>query len=173
MIGVYPGNQRRILMLKRIVFVAALVGLAAPALPQANPRGEAEATVAGKSVSIEYGRPSLKGRDMLAQAQVGRAWRMGADAATTLTTEADLAFGDTNVPKGSYILTATKVDPDTWHLNVLNKADRSKVADVSLTAEKADEETETFTIHLKGEGDKGQLKMVWGKTALTADFAGQ
>ena len=34
-------------------------------------------------------------------------------------------------------------------------------------------DTETFTIHLKGEGDKGQLKMVWGKTALMADFAGQ
>jgi hypothetical protein len=160
-------------MLKRFVLLAALVGLAAPAFPQANPRGEAEATVAGKSVSIEYGRPSLKGRDMLAQAQVGQAWRLGADAATTLTTEADLAFGDAKVPKGTYVLTATKVDADTWHLNVLAKADRAKVADVPLTLAKLDEDTETLTIKLEGEGDKGWFKMVWGQTALKADFAGK
>jgi hypothetical protein len=158
-------------MLKRFAFVTILVGLAAPALPQSNPRGQAEAKVAGKSVSIEYGRPSLKGRDMLARAEVGTPWRMGADAATTLTTEADLAFGDVTVPKGTYILTATKVDSDTWHLNVLSQADRDKVADVPLKVAKTDDDAEMFTIDLEGEGNEGSFKMVWGKTALAADFA--
>ena len=72
-------------------------------------------------MSIDYGRPSLKGRDMLGQAQVGQAWRMGANAATTLKTEADLAFGAAAVPKGEYILTATKVDASQWQLNVLRQ----------------------------------------------------
>ena len=157
-------------MLKRFLFVATVCALAAPAFPQANPRDEAKATVAGKAVSIEYGRPSLKGRDMLAQAQVGKPWRLGADAATTMTTEADLAFGDVKVPKGTYILTATKVEADTWHLNVLNKADRAKVADVPLTARKTDEPVETLTIELKGEGDQGTFEMLWGHTALGATF---
>jgi hypothetical protein len=160
-------------MLKRLLFVAALCAFAAPAFPQGNPRGEAKATVAGKEVSIDYGRPSLKGRDMLAQARVGTPWRLGADAATTLTTEADLAFGDTTVPKGTYILTATKVDADTWHLNVLDQADRAKVADVALTPAKVDEETETLTIKLTGEGEKGSFEMTWGKTALKANFSGK
>ena len=160
-------------MLKRFLFVATVCALAAPAFPQANPRGEAKATVGGKAVSIEYGRPSLKGRDMLAQAQAGKAWRLGADAATTLTTEADLAFGDVLVPKGTYILTATKVEADTWQLNVLNKADRAPVADVPLTAGKTDEPVETLTIKLKGEGDKGGFKMLWGETALGAGFTGK
>jgi hypothetical protein len=160
-------------MLKRFVLVATLCALAAPAFPQANPRGEAKATVAGKAVSIEYGRPSLKGRDMLAQAQIGKPWRLGADAATTLTTEADLAFGDVKVPKGTYILTATKVEADTWQLNVLNKADRAPVADIPLTAGKTDEPVETLTIKLKGEGDKGAFKMLWGATALGAGFTGK
>jgi hypothetical protein len=157
-------------MLKHFLLAAAVVALAAPAFPQANPRGEAEAEVSGKAISIEYGRPSLKGRDMLAQAQVGRAWRMGADAATTLTTEADLAFGDVAVPKGTYVLTATKLETDKWQLNVLSRDDRSKVADVPLTPSKVDEEVETFTIKLMGEGEKGKLKMVWGQTALHAAF---
>lgn len=157
-------------MLKRFVFVAALAVLAAPAFPQANPRGEAEATVGGKSVSIEYGRPSLKGRDMLAQAKVGQAWRLGADSATSLTTEADLAFGDVSVPKGTYILTATKVDTDKWVMNVLAKEDREKVADVPLSAGESKESVETFTIKLKGDGDKGGVHLLWGATSLKAAF---
>jgi hypothetical protein len=157
-------------MLKRFLYAAALCALAAPAFPQANPRGEAKAMVDGKSVTIDYGRPSLKGRDMLAQAQVGQAWRLGADAATTLTTETDLAFGDVAVPKGEYILTATKVDADSWQLNVLNKADRAKVADIPLTRSNAPEDVETFTIELVGQKDKGKIEMMWGKTVLAADF---
>jgi hypothetical protein len=155
-------------MLKRFLIAAAVCALAVPAFAQANPRGETKATVDGKAVSIEYGRPSLKGRDMLGQAQVGQAWRMGADAATTLTTEADLLFGDVAVPKGTYVLKATKVEADKWHLNVLKEAE--KVADVPLTMKKVDEAVETFTIELEGEGDKGAVKMVWGQSALHAAF---
>jgi hypothetical protein len=157
-------------MLKRIVLAALAVVVAGPAFAQNNPRGEAKATVAGKVVSIEYGRPSLKGRDMLGQAQIGQAWRMGADTATSLKTDADLAFGSVNVPKGEYILTATKVAADQWHLNVLSKADRSKVADIPLAPAKADSSAEMFTVNLKGEKDKGEFQMQWGTTALKADF---
>ena len=155
-------------MMKRIACAAAVLALAAPAFAQ-NPRGEAKATVAGKAVSIDYGRPSLKGRDMLGQAQVGQAWRMGADAATTLKTDADLAFGAVNVPKGEYTLTATKVSVDGWQLNVLGK-DRAKVADVPLTSGKAAAAAEQFTIDLTGEGSKGSLKLTWGTTTLQAAF---
>ncbi len=140
------------------------------AQPMAADRGEAKATVAGKSVSIDYGRPSLRGRDMLAQAQVGQAWRMGSGAATTLKTDADLAFGDKAVPKGEYVLTATKVDANGWMLNVLNKADRSKIADVPLTVQTLPQSVEQFTIDLTGTGNTGNLKMSWGTTALHTTF---
>lgn len=157
-------------MLKRIALAALAVAVAGPAFAQGNPRGEATATVAGKAVSIEYGRPSLKGRDMLGQAQVGQAWRMGADAATTLKTDADLSFGSVPVPRGEYVLTATKVAADQWHLNVLSKADRSKVADIPLAPAKADGSAEMFTVNLTGEKDRGQFQMQWGTTTLKADF---
>jgi hypothetical protein len=157
-------------MLKRIALAAVAFAVAAPVFAQGNPRGEAKATVADKAVSIDYGRPSLKGRDMLGQAQIGQAWRMGADAATGLKTEADLSFGPVQVPKGEYILTATKVSADQWHLNVLTKEDRSKIADIPLAMSKVDPSVEMFTVELKGEKDKGEFKMVWGTTALKADF---
>ena len=159
-------------MLKRLVPAALVLLATAPAFAQ-NPRGEAKATVAGKAVAIDYGRPSLKGRDMLGQAQVGQAWRLGSDAATGLKTDADLAFGSVNVPKGDYILTATKVAVDQWQLNFLSSKDRSKVADVPLAQSKLDASVEQFTIDLKGEQDKGELKLRWGTTALATSFTGK
>ena len=159
-------------MLKRIALAALAVVVAGPAFAQGNPRGEAKATVAGKAVSIDYGRPSLKGRDMLGQAQIGQAWRMGADAATSLKTDADLAFGAVNVPKGEYVLTATKVAADQWLLNVLG-ADRAKIAEIPLTQGKLDASVEQFTIALKGEKDKGEFEMHWGTTALKTTFTGK
>ena len=163
-------------MRKRIAIAGAVLALAVSSFaqqgeqPMAGARGEAKATVAGKSVSIDYGRPSLRGRDMLAQAQVGQAWRMGMNAATTLKTDADLTFGGTTVPRGDYALTATKVDANGWALNVLNKADRSKVADVPLTVEKLAQSVEQFTIDLTGTGNTGDLKLSWGTTALHTTF---
>jgi hypothetical protein len=160
-------------MMKHAWIAAAVWGLTVPALAQVNPRGEAKAMVGGKSVTIEYGRPSLKGRDMLAQAEVGKPWRVGADDATSLKTEADLAFGTVDVPKGEYILTATKVSADQWHLNVLGKADRSKVAEIPLVSSALGQSIELFTIDLEGEKNNGSLSLAWGTTALKASFTGK
>ena len=77
------------------------------------------------------------------------------------------------MPKGEYILTATKVSADQWHLNVLGKADRSKVADVPLTAGKAAAPAELFTVDLTGAADKGTLKLTWGTTTLETAFTGK
>ena len=155
-------------MKKQISMVAVSVALTVPAAAQ-NGRGEAKATVAGKSVSIDYGRPSLQGRDMLAQAVVGQPWRMGADAATTLKTEADLDFSGVKVPKGDYVLKATRVDAEKWTLNVLGKDD-AKVAEIPLASAKLPASVETFTIDLKGDKDKGEFSMSWGTTAMKAPF---
>ena len=155
-------------MNKQIVVAAVSLGLAVPVAAQIA-RGEAKATMAGKSVSIEYGRPSLQGRDMMGKAEVGQPWRMGADAATALKTEADLDFSGVRVPKGDYVLTATKVDAEQWTLNVLGK-DGAKTAEIPLTSAKLPASVETFIIELKGEKDRGEFSMSWGTTAMKAPF---
>jgi len=161
--------------MKRFALVVALAGLAAaPAFAHAADRGEAKATVSGKAVVIDYGRPVLKGRDMLAQAEVGKPWRLGADAATTLKTDADLSFGGVAVPKGTYVLTATKVAADKWVLTAAtNDADKKKVAEVPLTPGTLPAEVEQFTIGLGADQDKGELSLSWGKTSLKATFTGK
>jgi hypothetical protein len=163
-------------MILRATAVSVLVLGVTPLLAHGNERGKASATVAGKSVLIDYGRPSLKGRDMLAEAAIGQPWRMGADAPTTLRTDADLSFGSASVPVGEYILRATKVREGAWMLNV-NKPDPEnpqrageKVADIPLTAASLPASVETFTIELSGSKDKGEFAMKWGTTALKASF---
>ncbi len=159
-------------MMKRLALLVALSAVAIPALAHGADRGAAKATVAGKTVAIDYGRPSLKGRDMLGQAEAGKPWRMGADAETTLKTDADLTFGGASVPKGEYVLTATKLADGKWQLNVITK-EKAKVADVPLEAAKLPAAVETLTIELTGEKEKGTFTMSWGEVALKTAFTGK
>lgn len=155
--------------MKRIALLSIAVSLAAAPVLSQSPRGEATLTLAGKSLAIEYGRPSLRGRDMLSRIQVGQPWRMGADAATTLRTEADLAFGKVRVPKGNYVLEATKVTEEAWQLEVMD-GERKQLAQIPLTAVKLDEKVETFTIELTERKGGGEFVMMWDTIALKASF---
>lgn len=158
--------------MKRFALVPVFLALCVPASSHAADRGEAKATVGGKVLAVDYGRPLLRGRDMLGQAEVGKPWRMGADAATTLKTDADLSFGAVAVPKGTYVLTATKLAEDKWQLNLAtNDAEKKTVAEVPLTVSKLPASVEQFTIDLEGEKDKGALTLSWGTTGLKATFA--
>jgi len=134
-------------------------------------RGTAEAKIAGKSLSIDYGRPALQGRDMLAKLPVGQTWRMGSNAATTLTTDGKLAFGDKVLEAGTYTLTAKRVDESTFHL--LAAKDGATV-EIPLASSKVEPSVETFTIAVEPKGgNKGEFSLVWGTTKLAAGLSVQ
>ena len=161
-------------MMRRNACLLVVLVAASPNLAPAAERGLAKAQVAGKAVAIDYGRPELKGRDMLGQAEVGKPWRLGADGATTLKTEADLKFGALAVAKGDYVLTATKVAEAQWQLNVTKAGeDKALVGSIPLTPQKIEGSVEMFTIELAGKGNDGEFLMKWGTTALKAAFTGK
>lgn len=156
--------------------LVAFVALAGIALAH-NPRGKVEASFNGKAVTVDYGRPSLKGRDMLAQAAAGMVWRLGSEGATTITSEGDLMIGENMAPAGSYSLFAQKTE-DGWNLLVNSETGQSGLAHdpekdlfgAPLKVEKASESAEMFTISLTADGMNGALRMHWGETALVTDL---
>ena len=85
--------------------VAAL-SLAGTALAQV-PRGAAVATLGTNKVTIDYGRPALKGRTidaLLKQLPPERIWRAGENEVSTFSTEADVKVGGKAVKAGKYSL---------------------------------------------------------------------
>ncbi|HSR69543.1 MAG TPA: DUF2911 domain-containing protein [Acidobacteriota bacterium] len=168
--------------MSRSLIAVLMVLVAANWLP-AQSRGTAEATIAGKSIKIEYGRPNLQGRqNPQSELAVGDVWRLGMNQATELHSQADLSFGDVQVPAGTYSLFAKKVEADKWHL-VINKQtgqwgtqhDPSQdLAEVPLTLKSIGSRVEKFTIEVEKRGDQsGSLSFSWGTSTLQTDFTVQ
>ena len=86
-------------------------------------RGTVQTTIGGAEITVNYGRPELKGRDMLGQLGNGGIWRLGMNEATRLETTNDLLFGETSLASGSYSLFAKKLSRDEWHLIFNSEAD--------------------------------------------------
>jgi hypothetical protein len=140
-------------------------------------RAEVKATVGKADVTVEYGRPALRGRDPLKMMQPGTVWRLGADAPTTLATDTDLDFGGTRVPKGKYVLLAQMAEGGKWFLIVSNKPHTqydpsAKVANIPLETKEAGESVEQLTINLSADrGSKGRIEIAWGTMRLVGSFA--
>ena len=86
--------------------------------PLPSPAAEAHVSLNGKSVTVHYNAPSLRGRKMIGgQDPYGKVWRTGANEATTLVTATNLKIGNLSVPAGTYTL-FTLPSADTWLLIV-------------------------------------------------------
>lgn len=157
----------------------AWVALSLTVSAQGVDRGKAEMILQESKISVEYGRPELRGRDMLAKADTGLVWRMGADQATTLMTQRDLTFGDVRIRKGEYSLFAKKVETGKWLLVVnsetgiwgTNHNPQKDVATVPLETLTVQTPVEKFMITLESTGQKsGRFSMAWGQQELGAAF---
>ena len=132
-----------------------------------SPPAKAEATVKGKKITIDYSAPSKRGRAIMGElVPYGKVWRTGANAATTLTTEADLMIGSLHVPAGKYTL-YTIPGQKEWTLIVSkqtgqwgsNYDDKQDLGRTKLTVAPLKDTAETFVI---GLGDT--LSFTWENT---------
>ena len=106
-----------------VVLAAAVV--VAQQKPVLSPPADTSVTIAGKTITIKYSAPSVRGRQMFGEGGVISkdktypVWRAGANAATALHTDGTLQIKDLTVPPGDYTVFAL-VNATPWQL-VINK----------------------------------------------------
>jgi hypothetical protein len=152
------------------------------AFAQANSRGTSSITLKGKTVSVEYGRPSLNGKTIeqrLAALPQGRLWRLGSNKSTTFKTDIALAFGGVDIPAGEYSIWMQQQPDKSWNL-LFDKqhgqwgeppaAASDCFASVPLKETKAAEPVDLVTINLAKAGKGGTISIQWGTLGNSADF---
>lgn len=163
---------------KALVLTVCILLLVSTLVVAQGARGKAEMKAPDGSITIDYGRPSLKGRDMLSQLQVGSFWRMGSNMASVFTTPTALNFGNVKVPAGSYSIWLKRAAAESFEL-VFNSQtgqwgmqhDESKdLYSVPMKKETQSTSTETFTIELKSASGGGTFVLDWGNTRMSVDF---
>lgn len=134
-----------------------------------SPHVRGEWLIDGATVSITYGRPYLKGRTVgeTVEPMTGQVWRLGADEATTLSSDRPLTIGATPIPASDHTLWVLDTG-DTWQL-IVNKEtgqmgtayDAARdLARIPMKVTEADASTEQLTISIRD----GQLVVEWGRT---------
>ncbi len=168
-------------------YLLVVVGMAALAVvttaqqkPLLSPPGEASVKFDdGKTVTIKYSRPSMRGRKIYGGlVPFGKIWRTGANAATSLTTDANLDIGGTAVPAGSYTL-YTLPGENSWQL-IVNKQtgqwgtkyDQSQdLARIPMKVGQLPAGLEIFTISLDKTGARtAALKLDWENTTASVNI---
>lgn len=166
----------------------------------ASPGAETNVTINGKNLWIYYHAPSVRGRHIFSGAGAlepyGKVWRLGADYATVLHTDADLDLNGLAIPKGDYTL-YVDLDNGQWKLIVNQKLmdgarhiwgvgvspdgiqegattddPATELGRASLNMSKPSSPVETLKITLSGAGGaKGKLLVEWENVTASAPFS--
>lgn len=149
--------------------------------PQPSPKSTLSQVVGLTDVTVEYSRPSAKGRTIFGDlVPFGQLWRTGANANSTVSFSEDVVINGTTLKKGKYaIYTIPKADmwevdfyattdnwglPENWDEN--DVAARTNVNPVSLG-----NFVETFTISVNNiTNDNATLDISWEKTMVSVKF---
>jgi hypothetical protein len=149
--------------------------------PQPSPKSTLDQIVGLTEVTIEYSRPSVKGRRIFGDlVPFGKVWRTGANANSTVTFSEDVVIDGKTLQKGKYaIYTIPRVEnwdvifysttdnwgtPETW--------DEAKVAlKTTVKPEMLNRNVESFTIEVNNlDNNFAHLELSWEKTLVAVKF---
>jgi hypothetical protein len=140
----------------------------------------------GKIVMVIYGRPYSKDPNTGEERKIwgtlvpyGKVWRLGADEATLLVTEAPLQIAGTDVPSGAYSLYMLPDETGASKL-IINKQvgqwgltydEKQDLARVDLTKDSVDTKVDQLTLAVeKGKEAGGVLRITWENTTFSVPF---
>lgn len=141
-----------------------------------SPPEQTSVTLGGKTISIQYSAPSVRGRKifgsggLLSNDPTYPVWRAGANSATSLHTDANIDIGGLTVPKGDYTIYALVSDPDNWQLIIsketgqwgLTYNPKMDLGRVKMTMSKPPALIEKYKMTLSSTGPKtAKLQLAW------------
>ena len=187
----FPDQMRQLVTCTLLLAGIVSAGLAQckdPSPWPASPPRKTSVTINGKSIWVGYHAPSVKGRKIFGGPDAlqpdNSVWRLGAQDATCIHTDAELDFNGLKVPPGDYSL-YIDLDAGKWKL-ILNKqtgqwginrdgsTTRNAAQDVgaiALAMSKSPALVEQLKIDLTGTGgNKGRLQIQWENVSASTTF---
>lgn len=180
-----PTSHLSIPALAALLLLAATPALAQKSIPPEKTPASPLAMAAKKLddttyVKVTYSSPRIQDPKTGQKREIfgklvpyGEVWRLGANAATELTTTGDLEFAGKRLPAGTYALFAVPQE-DKWTL-IVNKdlgqwgaykyKKESDVLRVDVPAKKAPDTYEAFTISFDDKGTA--LNFAWENTQVS------
>lgn len=163
------------------LFIASLllIGTCASAqfsVPVASPRQTVVQQFSMSKVTIDYGRPGVKGRKIFGElVPFGKVWRAGANSSTKITLEQSASFGGKYIAAGTYALFIIPTEKD-WKVILNNDSkqwgstaydEKLNVIDVTVSVQKLADKQEYFSINLEPTDDRNaNLVMSWDNTKV-------
>jgi Protein of unknown function (DUF2911) len=179
----------------RVIALATMVGLLStvpadaqrPKRKRVSPHETVSAVVAGNEVKITYGRPYSKnprGTDIRkiwgSLVPYGKAWRLGADEATTIVLQKGIKIGDAAIPAGTYTLylipeenggkLAFSKTVGKWGVPVDQKNDLVRV---DVKREALSPALDQLAIAIDKGDNGGVLKFMWEDSQYTVNFTNE
>lgn len=131
-------------------------------------------TAVGSHVSVRYGRPYKKGRDIFGGLEpYGKVYRLGADSATTITFDKNVEFAGKPVKAGTYTLFVIP-NKESWTI-ILNTQlgqwgaysyEKYKDKDI-LHADVPVKKTDTVVEQLTISFPDASMLIAWDRTRIT------
>jgi len=151
--------------------------------PQPSPVATIKVNVGIGDVTIDYSRPSMKGRTIFGDlVPYGKIWRTGANAATKVTFSEKATVGSTELDKGSYAI-YTIPNNNEWtvifykdltqggNLNESNIKESEIAARIVVRPGTINPAVETYTMDVTDLTNKGaNIAIIWDKTIVKVPF---
>ena len=153
----------------------SLVAISAPSYSQVqSPPAKAACKFSdGKTISINYASPRMRGRKIFGDlVPFGEVWRAGADDATSFVTDTNLDVSGKSVPAGQYTLFIFPTQ-DKWTLIISKRTgewgvpypgEKSDFTRADMKLSKLPAPQENFTISFDPAGSSCTMKLEWETT---------
>ncbi|WP_162052059.1 DUF2911 domain-containing protein [Pontibacter pamirensis] len=146
-------------------------------MPAASPSQKVEQAVGLSTVSVDYSRPSVKGRTVFGDlVPYGKVWRTGANASTVIKFTDDVTIEGKQIPAGEYAI-LTIPNKDEWTVilskntklggNVAAYKQEEDQARFTVKPQQNPRKVESFTVNFTNlQPDAADVEILWDNTIV-------